>query len=77
MASLTIGDAARQLAFFGAFGVGFGLPLLALGLVGQAHARGLASAVIRWERPLQIVMGVLLIGIGAWDLWVNLPQVLG
>ncbi len=77
VASLTIGDAARQLAFFGAFGVGFGLPLLALGLVGQARARGLASAVVRWERPLQIVMGVLLIGIGAWDLWVNLPQVLG
>ncbi|MCV0402514.1 MAG: hypothetical protein K5924_02260 [Chloroflexi bacterium] len=77
VASLTIGDAARQLAFFAAFGVGFGLPLLALGLVGQARARELASAVIRWERPLQLVMGVALVVIGAWDLWVNLPQVLG
>lgn len=77
VASLTIGDAARQLAFFGAFGVGFGLPLLALGLVGQARARDLASAVIRWERPLQLVMGVALVAIGAWALWVNLPQVLG
>lgn len=77
VASLTIGDAARQLAFFGAFGVGFGLPLLALGLVGQARARDLASAVIRWERPLQLVMGVALVAVGAWDLSVNLPQVLG
>ncbi len=77
VASLTLGDAARQLAFFGAFGIGFGLPLLALGLVGQARARGLASAVIRWERPLQVVMGVALVAIGAWDLWVNLPQVIG
>jgi len=77
VASLTLGDAARQLAFFAAFGVGFGLPLLALGLVGQARARELASAVVRWERPLQIVMGAVLVAIGAWDLWVNLPQVLG
>lgn len=76
VASLTLGDAARQLAFFAAFGVGFGLPLLALGLVGQARAKELARAVVRWERPLQVVMGALLVAIGAWDLWVNLPQVL-
>jgi len=77
VASLTIGDAVRQLAFFGAFGVGFGLPLLALGLIGQVRAKELARAVVHWERPLQLVLGVLLVVIGAWDLWVNLPQVLG
>lgn len=76
VASLTFGDAVRQLAFFAAFGVGFGLPLLALGLVGQARARELASALVRWERPLQVVLGAALVVIGAWDLWVNLPQVL-
>lgn len=77
VASLTIGDAARQLAFFAAFGVGFGLPLLALGLVGQVRARELARAIVRWERPLQVVLGLALVVIGAWDLWVNLPQVIG
>lgn len=77
VASLTLGDAARQLAFFGAFGVGFGLPLFILGIVGQARARDLARAVVRWERPIQVVLGALLVVIGAWDLWVNLPQVLG
>jgi cytochrome c-type biogenesis protein len=77
VASLTLGDAARQLAFFGAFGVGFGLPLFILGIVGQARASDLARALVRWERPLQVVLGALLVVIGAWDLWVNLPQVLG
>jgi len=77
VASLTLGDALRQLGFFAAFGVGFGLPLLALGLVGQVRARDLARTMVRWERPIQLVLGVALIAIGAWDLWTNLPQVLG
>ena len=76
IASLTIGDAVRQLVFFGAFGVGFGLPLFVLGLVGQVRARELARALLRWERPLQVVLGITLIVIGAWDLWTNLPLVL-
>jgi cytochrome c-type biogenesis protein len=77
VASLTLGDALRQLGFFAAFGVGFGLPLLALGLIGQVRARELARAMVRWERPLQVVLGTALVAIGAWDLWVNLPQVIG
>ena len=77
LASLTLGDALRQLGFFAAFGVGFGLPLLALGLIGQVRARDLARAMVRWERIIQLVLGVALIVIGAWDLWTNLPQVLG
>jgi cytochrome c-type biogenesis protein len=77
VASLTIGDAARQMAFFAAFGVGFGLPLLALGIVGQARARDLARAMVRWERPIQLVLGALLVIVGVWDLRENLPQVLG
>lgn len=77
IASLTIGDAARQLLFFAVFGVGFGLPLLALGLVGQVRARSLARAAMRWERPLQLVLGTALVAVGLWDLSVNLPQVIG
>lgn len=76
VASLTVGDALHQLLFFAAFGIGFGLPLLALGLVGELRARELARAMVRWERPLQLVMGVTLVVIGAWDLWTNLPQVI-
>ena len=72
VASLTIGDAVRQLAFFAAFGVGFGLPLFALGLVGQARGRQLATAIARWERPIQLVLGAALVAIGLWDLSRNL-----
>jgi cytochrome c-type biogenesis protein len=77
VASLTIDDIVRQLTFFGAFGVGFGLPLLVLGLAGHVRARELARAMVRWERPLQLVLGVVLVAVGAWDLAVNLPQVIG
>ena len=75
--SLTIGDVVDQLAFFVAFGIGFGLPLFVLGLLGQARGREIARALVRWERPLQVVIGAALVAIGAWDLSVNVPQLLG
>lgn len=74
--SLTIGDVAGQLAFFLAFGIGFGLPLFAIGLLDQLSGARVARAMVRWERPLQVVLGAVLIGIGAWDLSVNLPNLL-
>lgn len=75
--SLTIVDVVDQLAFFLAFGVGFGLPLFLLGLIGQARGRDLARALVRRERILQIVIGAALVVIGAWDLLQNLPNLLG
>lgn len=75
--SLTIVDVVDQLAFFLAFGVGFGLPLFLLGLVGQARGRDLARALVRRERVLQVVIGLALVVIGAWDLFQNLPNLLG
>ncbi|MGQ0609362.1 MAG: cytochrome c biogenesis CcdA family protein [Chloroflexota bacterium] len=75
--SLTIVDVVDQLAFFFAFGIGFGLPLFLLGLIGQARGRDLARALVRWERALQIVIGLALVLIGIWDLYQNLPNLLG
>ena len=74
--SLTIGDALGRIAFFGVFGVGFGLPLFLLGSVGQARGTQLARAVVRYERPLQLVLGAALVAVGVWDLTVNLPLIL-
>jgi cytochrome c-type biogenesis protein len=74
--SLTIGDVASQLAFFLAFGIGFGLPLFVIGLLGQVRGAELARAMIRWERPIQIVLGAALVLIGIWDLAVNLDLIL-
>ena len=75
--SLTLGDAVGQLAFFVAFGIGFGLPLFAIGLLDQVSGARLARGLARWERPVQLVLGAALVAIGAWDLAVNLPNLLG
>jgi cytochrome c-type biogenesis protein len=74
--SLTIGDIAAQLAFFLAFGVGFGLPLFVLGTLGQVQGAALARALIRWERPLQLIVGAALLSVGIWDLAQNLSNLL-
>jgi cytochrome c-type biogenesis protein len=74
--SLTIGDALGRLLFFGVFGIGFGLPLFLLGTVGQARGAQLARAVVRYERPLQLVLGLALVAVGIWDLASNLPLIL-
>ena len=75
--SLTVGDVAEQLAFFLFFGVGFGLPLFILGGLGQARGAQLARGMVRWERPLQLVIGAALVLVGAWDLREQLPNILG
>lgn len=74
--SLTVGDVVDQLAFFGVFGIGFGLPLFLIGLLGQLRGRQLAAAMIRWERPLQVILGAALVVVGAWDLANNLDLIL-
>ena len=75
--SLTVGDAIGRVAFFGVFGVGFGLPLFLLGSVGQAKGAQLARAIVRYERPLQLILGTALVAVGIWDLTANLPLILG
>lgn len=74
--SLTIGDVLEQLRFFGAFGVGFGLPLFVLGTLGQVRGRDLARLLVRYERPLQVVVGLALVAVGAYDLATNLGAIL-
>lgn len=75
--SLTIGDVASQLLFFAVFGLGFGLPLFALGLLAQWRGTQLARALVRFEHPVGVILGTVLIAIGAIDLWSNLPQLVG
>ena len=75
--SLTIGDVVGQLAFFLAFGIGFGLPLFAIGLFDQVSGARLARAMVRWERPMQLVLGAVLVAVGLWDLSANLPNLIG
>jgi len=74
--SLTVGDVVDQLAFFLVFGIGFGVPLFVIGLLGQLRGRQLAAAMIRWQRPLQVILGAVLVGVGVWDLANNLDFIL-
>lgn len=75
--SLSIGDAAQQLAFFVFFGLGFGLPLFVLGALGQVRGAQLARTLVRYERPLQLVIGVALVLIGLWDFNENRHLIFG
>lgn len=74
--SLTIGDALGRLLFFAVFGIGFGVPLFVLGSLGQVRGRQIARWLVRYERPIQLVVGLALVVVGVWDLSINLPSVL-
>lgn len=54
-------EAAGRMLTFVAFGLGFGLPLIALSLIGAARAQSIARLMARYHRPLMRVTGVLLI----------------
>lgn len=75
--SLTIGDAVGRLLFFVVFGIGFGLPLFLLGTIGQVRGAQLARAMVRYERPLQLGLGLVLVAVGIWDLTINASLILG
>jgi cytochrome c-type biogenesis protein len=71
--SLTAGEALGRLGVFLGFGLGFGLPLLLLSLLSGVWQRRLTRAFARHTRRISVLGGLLLIAIGAYDLWANFP----
>ena len=69
--SLTAGEALGKLGIFLWFALGFGLPLLGLSLVLGAAQRWITRGFARHARLINIVAGVLLVGIGVFDFWSN------
>ena len=69
--SLTAGEAGGRLGTFLWFGLGFGLPLLALSLLSGATQRWITTQFARHARLINVVAGLLLVGIGVYDLWAN------
>lgn len=69
--SLTAGEALGQLAIFLWFGVGFGLPLLLLSLLSGAAQRWITRQFALHARWVNAIGGLLLVGIGLYDIWVN------
>jgi cytochrome c-type biogenesis protein len=69
--SLTVGEAFSKLGIFLWFGLGFGLPLLALSLLSGAAQRWITRQFAIRGRLINIIGGVLLVGIGIYDFWTN------
>ncbi len=69
--SLTVNEAFSQLAIFLWFGVGFGLPLLVLSFLSGAVQRWITRQFAIHARWINAVGGLLLIGVGLYDLWAN------
>jgi cytochrome c biogenesis protein CcdA len=69
--SLSTGQALVQFAAFVAFGLGFGLPLLALSLLSGAAQRAITRTLAQHALWVNRIAGVLLVGVGVYDIVLN------
>jgi len=69
--SLTAADVLGKLSVFLWFGLGFGAPLLALSLLSLAMQRWLTRQFAQRARLINLVGGVLLVGVAIYDLSAN------
>jgi cytochrome c-type biogenesis protein len=69
--SLTAGEFFDRLSVFLWFGLGFGLPLLLLSFLSGAAQRWITRAFARHSRLINLIGGLLLIGVAAYDLVSN------
>jgi cytochrome c-type biogenesis protein len=73
--SLTAAEALSKLSIFLWFGLGLGLPLLGLSVLSGAVQRRLARFFAQYARRVNVAGGLLLVGLGGYDLWVNWPLI--
>jgi cytochrome c-type biogenesis protein len=72
--SLTVGEAFSKFWVFMWFGLGFGVPLLMLSLLSGALQRQLTTLFARHSRLINIVGGLVLIGVAVYDIDQNWPM---
>ena len=53
------------------FGLGFGLPLFLLSFLGGALQKPITRFFARYSRWVNLISGLLILGLGIYDLWVN------
>lgn len=78
--SLGITDAAGKIGTFLLFGLGFGLPLVALSLLTGVRAQAIVRWIVRRHRAIEVAAGVLLIVAAIADLadkWESIGLTLG
>lgn len=69
--SLTAAEAFSKLSIFFWYGIGFGLPLLLLSFLSGATQQWIVRFFARNARTINIVGGLLLVGVGLYDLISN------
>lgn len=69
--SLTAGEALSKLSVFFWFGMGFGLPLLALSFLSGATQRWITRQFAVHGRLINILSGIMLLSVGTYDLVSN------
>ena len=69
--SLTAGEVLDKLGVFFWFGLGFGLPLLVLSLLSGTLQRQITRLFAVHARKVNLLGGILLVGVGLYDLWSN------
>ena len=69
--SVGLAETLPRIVTFIAYGLGFGLPLVVLSLLAGARRERIVRFVTRSHRRIEIIGGVLLIGVGVGDLIVN------
>lgn len=69
--SFTAAEFLDKLSVFFWFGMGFGLPLLVLSLLSGVTQRSLTRTFARHSRMVNLIGGVLLVGIAGYDLYAN------
>jgi cytochrome c-type biogenesis protein len=73
--SLTASEALAKLSVFLWFGIGFGIPLLVLSLLSGSLQRQITRLFAIHARKVNILGGLLLVGVGLYDLCVNLDLI--
>ncbi len=66
--SVGLGDAVARVGSFVVYGLGFGLPLVALGAVGAARGQAISRTVVRHHLAVLRITGVLLIVTALYEL---------
>ena len=74
--SLTVGDALSKLRTFFCFGMGFGLPLLALSFLSGVSQRWITRQFAQHSRLINLASGLLLLAVGVVDLYSNWDMIL-
>jgi cytochrome c-type biogenesis protein len=72
--SVGLTETLPRILIFVAYGLGFGFPLVVLSLLAGARREQIVRFVVRHHRSIEILGGLLLIGVGLWDLAVNLDN---